>query len=121
MNPYVLLALGAAAVSACGGAFFYGRSVGIDSAEAAAAREERVARIAYESGQQAAAAEIAKIKPRNVTIRQELEREIQTNTVYRDCRVPADGVRLANEALTGITQPAGDRQLPAAQPPLAKP
>lgn len=54
-----------------------------------------------EAARQGAADEIAKIKPRNVTIRQEVEREIVENVVYRDCRVPAGGVQLVNEAATG--------------------
>lgn len=115
MNPWLILA----AVGACIGAFFYGQHKGVQSAEAAAAREERIARTAFEAGQQGAAAAIAALKPRNVTIRQEIEREIQTNTVYRDCRVPADGVRLANDALTGRAEPAGGGQLPGADAPAA--
>lgn len=117
MNPWLLLA----AVGACVGAFFYGQHVGGQGAEAQAAREERIASVAREAGQQGAAEAIAKLKPRNVTIRQELEREIHTNTVYTDCRVPADGVRLANEALTGRPQPSGGGELPGGGGAAARP
>lgn len=117
MNPWLLLA----AVVACIGSFFYGQRMGEESAEARAAREERIATTAREAGQRGAAEEIAKIKPRNVTIRQELEREIQTNTVYRDCRVPAGGVRLANDALTGRAERSGGGELPEAGPAEAGP
>ncbi len=109
MTPY-LLAL--SLVTGVGG-FFYGQRIGKQGAEAQAARDDRIAQVAYESGQRGAAEAIAKLKPRNVTIRQELEREIRTNTVYRDCRVPPDGVRLVNDAITGRAQPAGAGQLPA--------
>ncbi|MBL0918054.1 MAG: hypothetical protein IBJ14_05085 [Hydrogenophaga sp.] len=117
MNPWLLLA----AVGACVGAFFYGQHVGEQGAEAAKAREERIGRVAYEAGQKGAAAAIAEIKPQNVTILQELEREIRTNTIYRDCRVPADGVRLVNDAITGRTKPAGGGELPRAGPAEAGP
>ena len=117
MNPWLILA----AVGATIAAFFYGQHVGEQGAEAQAAREERIAKVATEAGQKGAAEAIAKIKPRNVTIRQELEREIQTNTVYRDCRVPAGGVRLANDALAGRPEPASGGQLPGADPAAAGP
>lgn len=111
MNPWLLLG----AVVACIGAFFYGQRVGQQGAEAQQAREDRIGRAAYEAGQKGAAEEIAKIRPRNVTIRQEVEREIRTDIVYRDCRVPAGGVQLANEALTGHRpEPAGGGELPGA-------
>ncbi len=110
MNPWLLLG----AVVTCIATFFYGQHVGEERSEARAAREEKIATTAHEAGQRGAAEEIAKIKPRNVTIRQELEREIQTKTVYRDCRVPADGVRLANEAITGRAERPGGGELPRA-------
>jgi hypothetical protein len=108
MTPWLLTA----SLLACIGSFFYGQHVGEQAAEAQTARDERIAATAMEAGQKGAAEAIAKLKPRNVTIRQELEREIQTNTVYSDCRVPAGGVRLANEALTGRPELAGGGELP---------
>lgn len=117
MNPWLLVAAGLA----CGAAFFYGQHVGEQGAEAQKAREERIAKVAYDAGQDGAAAAIAKLKPRNVTIQQELTREIQTNTIYRDCRVPAGGVRLVNEAITGRAEPAGPGELPGASGHDAQP
>lgn len=104
-----------AAVLLVGGAFGYGVKVGADGELATQARVEEVRKAAEESAQLGAAAAIAKIKVTNTTIRGEVQREIQTNTVYRDCRLPADGVRLINEALTG--QRADNRKLSAAEPP----
>jgi hypothetical protein len=98
-----------------------GDDYGVSRTIAQQKKSEDLVREAGEAAQLAAAAEIAKIKPRNVTIQQEVRREIETNTVYRDCRVPADGVRLANEALTGRAQPAGGGKLPGASAPVAKP
>lgn len=117
MNPWLLVVAGLGSVAA----FFYGQHVGEQGAEAQKAREEHIAKVAYDAGQDGAAAAIAKLKPRNVTIRQELAREIQTNTVYRDCRVPADGVRLANEAITGRTESAGGSELPRGDAAAASP
>ncbi len=118
MNPWLLLA----GVLTSIGTFFYGQHVGEQGAEAQKAREDRIGRVAYEAGQKGAAEAIAKLKPRNVTIRQEIAREIRENTVYRDCRVPAGGVQLANEALTGRrAEPAGGGELPRAEPAGAEP
>jgi hypothetical protein len=110
VNPWLLLAAAGVSVAA----FFYGQHVGEQGAEAQKAREERIAKVAYDAGQDGAAAAIAKLKPRNVTIRQELAREIQTNTIYRDCRVPAGGVQLVNDAIAGQAESAGGGQLPGA-------
>ncbi|MFD2298472.1 hypothetical protein ACFSPA_06785 [Paracidovorax citrulli] len=68
-------------------------------------RMETIVTKAGEAAQLAAAGEIARIKPRNITIRQELDREIQTRVEYRDCRHGPDGLRLINEALTGRAEP----------------
>jgi len=112
MIAYVGVALGA--VLAIGGAFGYGVKVGADGELATQARVEDVRKAAEESAQLAAAAAIAKIKVHNTTVKGEVQREIQTNTVYRDCRLPADGVRLINQALSG---PGADNgKLPAAEP-----
>jgi hypothetical protein len=117
MNPWVLFA----AVLVAVGAFFYGQEVGKDRALAKQKETADLVDAVFDKAQQGAADAIAKLKPRNVTIRQELEREIQTNTIYRDCRVPANGVRLANEALTGRPEPAGGGELPRAEPAAAGP
>lgn len=104
----------ALAVGTVAGAFFYGQHTGVTTEKARQADVEQAITKTREAAQQAAAEAIAKIKPQNITIRQELEREIQTNTVYRDCRVPADGVRIINEAITGQPQPTGGGQLSTA-------
>jgi len=44
---------------------------------------------------------IGNIRIENTTIYQKATHEVQTNTVYRDCRVPAAGVQLVNDARTG--------------------
>lgn len=67
-----------------------------------------------EAAQDGAAKAIAANKPINQTIVQKVQHEIETNTVYRDCRNTPDGLFRINEALTGRAQPAGDGKLPGA-------
>lgn len=43
---------------------------------------------------------IGNIRIENTTIYQKATHEVQTNTVYRDCRVPAAGMQLVNAART---------------------
>lgn len=114
MNPHLMLVVALGWAASVGGAFFYGQGVGADAVTAKQVAVDTVIQQTRDAAQQGTAAAIALIKPRNVTIRQETEREIQTNTVYRDCRVPAGGMRLANEAITGRAEPAGPVQLPSA-------
>ncbi|MBH1957164.1 MAG: hypothetical protein I8H70_00565 [Burkholderiales bacterium] len=114
MNPYVLLALGLAWAGSAGGAFWYGTDVGRQGEVAKQATLEKVVADVALAAQTGAAAAIAANRPRNTTIKQETEREIQVNTVYRDCVNTPASVRLINEALTGQRPDApGDRQLPA--------
>lgn len=81
-------------------------------------REDRARQETREAAQQGAASAIAALKPVNTTIVQKVQHEVQTNTVYRDCRVPADGVQLANQALTGRSpEPASGDKLPAVVAP----
>ena len=91
----------AAVLGAIIGAFAYGVSVGKDSEKATQARVDQATHDTREAAQQGAAKAIALIKVTNTTIRGEVQREIQTNTVYRDCRVPVDGLRIINDALKG--------------------
>jgi hypothetical protein len=102
-----------ASLLAFGGGTVLGMGLGQDREFAKRAREESIVAKVSEQAQQGAANAIAALKPVNKTIVQKTQREITENVVYRDCRVPADGMRLANEAITGQRpQPAGDKQLP---------
>lgn len=62
---------------------------------------------------------LAGIRIENRTIYNETQREIQTNTVYRDCVLPADGVRLANRARAGTASQSGGA-VPAATAPAGQ-
>jgi len=96
---YGLIAGVGGAALLCIGSFIYGVNVGSDSAEAQKAREERVALVAGEAAQRAAAEAISKIEVKNVTQRQILQREIVREPVYRDCRHSEPGLRAINGAL----------------------
>jgi hypothetical protein len=83
----------------------------------AQAMADRAREETRQAAQQGAAEAIAALKPVNTTIVQKVQREIQTNTVYRDCRLPADGLRLANESITGRAEPTGAGVVPGAGAP----
>ena len=116
MTPIAWVAAGGvlASLLAFGGGTAVGIGLGEDKEYAKRAREESIVAKVGEAAQVGAALAIAKNRPRNVTIRQEIEREIQTRTLYRDCRHAPDGVRLINEALTGRADTADAGQLPGA-------
>jgi hypothetical protein len=88
---------------------------GDDHATAAADRDYRIAKLARDAAQQGAAEAIASNRPKNVTIRQEVEREIQTNVQYRDCVHSPEQLRRLNAAITGDEpEPAGSGLVPKA-------
>lgn len=86
-----------------------GFRLGIDHMKAKALDEETVRAKTIEAAQQGAAAAISKIEVKQQTIVQKVQHEVQTKTVYRDCVVPADGVRMLNDAISGgaAAQPPG--------------
>jgi hypothetical protein len=115
MNPYLLLAAVLAWGASAGGAFLYGQHVGAEHELATQTRLDQNTRDTREASQKGAAEAIAKLKPVNRTVVQKTEKEIHENTVYADCRVPASGVRFANEAITGRpAEPAGGVVVPGA-------
>ena len=59
-------------------------------------------------------AAIGNIRVENRTIHQKAVHEVQTNTVYRDCKLPADGLRIINEARAAANASIG--AVPAAAP-----
>ncbi len=117
MPTLILSAIVAALLSGAGG-FWYGTTVGRDGEIARREAEQTVTRTVRAEAMQGAADAIAANKPRNVTIKQEVQREIETQVVYRDCRHSPDQLRRINAAITGETMPAGDGQLPAASAPV---
>lgn len=118
MNPYVLLALVVGWVASVGGAGWYGIGIGENNIIAKQASDEQIRRETREDAQQGAAAAIAANKPINNTIVQKVQHEIRTERVYADCRVPAAGMQLANQAITGRPpEPTGGVGVPAPNTP----
>jgi hypothetical protein len=106
----VIAGLAAAAAGAWGVAYKSGR----DACRADRAAQEALVREAVAATNVATAEAISRIQIRNTTIRQEVARVLERETVYRDCRHPADsGVRDAiNRALAGSEPDPGS--VPAA-------
>lgn len=48
-------------------------------------------------------AQLAQSRAHNQELNESLNDELAKHTVYRECRVPADGVRIINRALAGST------------------
>ena len=72
-----------------------------------------------EESMQAAAMAIAAMIPAQAKTTERVTHEVKTNAVYRDCVVPAAGLRLLNDSITGAaTEPAGGDgvQAPTANP-----
>lgn len=102
MNPLITSGIAVLAVGgALYGAFHLGERSGRDGCEAEAAREDRIAQVATDAANTAAASAIAGIQVRHTTIRQEVQREIRELPVYRDCRHPPQQLQRLNSALTG--------------------
>src|ERR1044072_1141055 len=59
---------------------------------------------------------ISEIEVKHVTIRQNLEKELTRDVVYRDCVASPRVLELTNEAITGQAEPAPNSFLPAAIP-----
>lgn len=107
MNPYLILVCVAGVLAVGAGGF----KLGVDHEVASQAREDAHIAEAVDAANSAAAAAIAKIKVVNTTVQNEVQREIQTNTVYRDCQHSAAGLQLVNRALAP-PGPTGAVKLP---------
>lgn len=116
MSPWAILGIVLAAGAMTGGAYWQGRQDGSASEIATQVREDKAREIAKDAAASAIAEAIPKITVKHQTVRQELEREIQTREVYRDpgCRTGADSLRLFNSAIpAGSTDAPGARAVPA--------
>lgn len=111
-KAYIGIALTLGLVVSHGAVGYWQYGQGVDSCEAAVAREERIAKIAYDKGQEGAAGAIAKMEITHVTIKQRVERETREVPVYRDCHHSPDGMLGVNQALSGKPVSPGDRKLP---------
>lgn len=114
MNPLAIAVLiGWAASVAATGYFCF--TAGQNSEKATQAREDRAAAVAKDAAASAIAAAIPKITVKHQTIRQELEREIQTKEVYRDpaCRTGAGSLQRFNSGIPGASDAPDPSAVPA--------
>ncbi len=94
MNPTVILAGLLALLISIGGAGWYGFGLGYDRHVAEIAAEDK----ARKEGLQAAAAEIAKIDVKNVTVQGKVIEHVRTETVYSECQHSPDAWKTIQEA-----------------------
>ena len=108
MNPWAILAALLLIGALTGGAYRQGRADGEAKIEAQQAREDAIAAKASDAAASAIAAAIPKITVRHQTVRQELEREIQTREVYRNgaCDTGPDSLQRFNAAIPGAAAAA---------------
>ena len=117
MNLYTGFLAAALIVASYGGTLYLGVSYGEDKEIARASKTQDIVDQAQEAMVRAAATAIATIKPEHVTVNQKVQREIQTNTVYRDCVNTPSMLDNINQALTGRAPVASDSQLPGPSTP----
>ena len=104
LNPSVWLV----AIGLLIGSFFSGVSVGKKWEEGRQAIENNHIAEAVDAANTAASQAIAQIKPKYTTIQNAVEKEIRTETVFKECRLPSEAVRLVNSALS--PEPVSSRQ-----------
>lgn len=113
LNPSIWLV----AIGMSVGIFVSGISVGKKWEEGRQAIENNHVAEAVDAANTAAAQAIAALKPTYTTIQGKLEKQIETNTVYRDCRLDPVGMQLLNQALGAGAVPAGSGKLPTPDTP----
>lgn len=98
---------------------YYGFRSGANAMIAEQAKEDRIAFTVREDAMRGAAEAIAANRPIHRTIINKVQHELQTNTIYRDCRHNDEQLRNINAAIEGkrASQPAGDNKLPKANRP----
>jgi hypothetical protein len=107
MNPWIVVAL---ALSLLAGGF----KLGSDHEIASQAKENKQIEKAVAETKTAIADGLAALRPKYTTIQNKLEKEIETHTIYRDCKLSPDGLLLVNQALTGGSVGSGGSELPKA-------
>jgi len=115
VNPWLILGLLVAWGLSVSGVGFAAFDLGQDRAKADQADKQALVAEAVDAALGVASKAIASIEIKHQTIRQEVQREIRTNTIYADCRHSPGGLRAVNDALAGPGPgPAGGGELPPA-------
>ena len=107
MNPYLIIAALLAMMGVGAGGF----KLGVDHEKASQVDRQDVIAEAVDAANNAWADKVASLKPTYTTIQNKLEKQIETNTVYRDCHLDPVGLQLANQALTGGAKPTSESKL----------
>jgi hypothetical protein len=113
MNPWLIIGSLVINILMTGAAYKFGYDNGENKIKASQIAENDLIAKVEERARLGAANEIAKIQLKQTTIYNKVQKEVQTNTVYRECKHTADGLRSLNEALTN-TGPISDIKLPDA-------
>lgn len=117
MIPHAIAACAVGVLVAGVSGYFYGRSDGANIERARQATAEDFARKSGEAAAAKAVEAIGKLEIKHVTIRQNAEREVIREPVYRDCVHTPDGLRSVNEALTSQPgNPYRDSGVPVPEP-----
>ena len=95
INPWIIVAVLLAILGAGAGGF----KLGADHEVASQARNDEQIKKVEDAVIAANATAIAQIKPRYTTIQGKLEKQYETQTVFRDCKLDDVSFRLLNEAL----------------------
>jgi hypothetical protein len=114
--PLTTAVVGALLAAAVAGGAAGWLAYGLGQDAEIARRSESEARVlaAVARTQGIAAGAIAKAKVFHAPIRERIEHEVRTETVYRDCVATPGVLRDVNAALTGEPVPAGDGLVPPA-------
>lgn len=96
------------------GGFVGGLKVGIDHERAGQVTKLETVAEAVDAANNASAAVLASLKPTYTTIQNKVQHEVETHTVYADCKLSPDGLLLANQALNGGAKPSSGGELPKA-------
>ena len=107
MNPYIIIFALLAMMGVGAGGF----KLGVDHEKASQVDRQDAIADAEDAANNAWADKVASLKPTYTTIQNKVQHEIETNTVYRDCKLSPDGLQLANQALTGGAKPTSESKL----------
>lgn len=114
MNPWLILVVVALWGGSVAGTYRYAEKVGENRIIAQQKRVDDIVQKTRDAAIAGAAKAIAAAKPKAEANRQEIEREVQTEVRYVDCRHSDEQLRRINRALTGgfDPEPAGSGIVP---------
>ena len=118
MNPWAILGVIALWAGSIAGTAHWFFKAGSDSELASQGREDKIAAKAADAAASAAAQAISKITIKHQTIKQEVEREIQTRDVYKlaECNTGPDSLRLFNSAISASASSLDPSGVPRKNP-----